>query len=315
MNAIDLIKLNQADDMTGLIEENQNVAPELSLAPAFTIPGTSFTTCIRKNYPEGSFKPLGGGVQPGSQDFENKIVNVFGYANPLQEKKDRAASYRRGTAAWLSLAASGAVQGAFQKIGRAFYYGARAFGGGTDACPGLLDLYLAASKTIDATGTTVDTASSVWFIKWGNQEDGNVSFVFGNDRTLTLREWMLQQVVTDATVTPPKLADAWTNELAAGVGIQLNNVHAAVRIKKLTEDSGKGLTDALGYRALELFPVGWTPDVAIMTKRSRRQLQESRSALGNVAYTGGAVAPIPTDLAGIPIVVTDSILNTEALTL
>jgi hypothetical protein len=311
MNAIDLIKLNAADDMSGLIEENQNVAPELSLLPAFTIKGTSFPTVIRKSYPAGGFKPMAGGVAVGSSDFENKTVNTFNYANPLREAADRIKSYRRGSAAALAIAASGALNGGIQIMGKSLYYGARALGGGTDAHPGLIDLYDSANKTVDATGTTADTCSSVWFLKFGNQEDGMISYVFGNERGFTLRDWILQQI----DIGSGKLADFYTNELSAAVGVQLTNIHAAGRIKKLTEDSGKGLTDKLGYQLLEKFPVGFVPDVALMTKRSRRQLQESRSAIGQTAYGSGAYAPLPTDIAGVRIVVTDSIANTEALSL
>lgn len=312
MNAIDLIKLNAADDLAGLIEENQNAAPELKLAPAFTIKGTSFVTCIRKTYPEGGFKPLGGGVALGSSDFENKTVNVFNYANPMQEKKDRAQGYRRGAAAWLALASSGAMNGAALLLGRAFYYGARAFGGGADAHPGLIDLYDVTNKTVDATGTTAATGSSAWFIKWGSQDDGNISYVFGNDRTLTMREWLLQQIQTNPGETPAKYADAYTNELSCAPGIQLNNIHAACRIKKLTEDSGKGLTDTLGYQAIAKFPVGFKPDVCLVTRRSVLQLRTSRAATTGVLPDA---VPWPTSIAGVPIVETDSISNTEALTL
>jgi hypothetical protein len=48
-----------------------------------------------------------------------------------------------------------------------------------------------------------------------------------------------------------------------------------------------------------------------MTKRSQEQLRASRTATNAT----GAPAPIPTDAFGIPIGVTDGILNTEALTL
>lgn len=309
MNTLDLAKLNAADDMTSLIEQNKNAAPEMSIAPAFTVKGTNFDTTVRTSYPEGGFKPVGGGVALGTQGFEVKKVETFAYENPLQEKDDVAKRYRKGSAAFLALAASGALAGGMQLIGRALYYGARAFGGGTDAHPGLLDMYDVTNKTVDATGTTASTGSSVWFIKWGNQDDGNVSYVYGNDIVFQMREWMLQQIQTNPGTTPAKYTDVWTNALKAGIGVQLTNIHAVGRIKKLTEDSGKGLTDALGYLMLEKFPVGWTPDVALMTKRSLRQLRVSRTTSLQVT------APQPTDIAGIPIVVTDSILNTEALTL
>jgi hypothetical protein len=105
------------------------------------------------------------------------------------------------------------------------------------------------------------------------------------------------------------------------VGIQVGSLQSIVRIKKLTEDSGKGLTDSLIAQALALFPVGKTPNLILVNRRSRRQLQLSRSVTiqtsGN-SRAGGAVANIadvPTEAFGIPISCTDAILSTEALTL
>ena len=56
-----------------------------------------------------------------------------------------------------------------------------------------------------------------------------------------------------------------------------------------------------------------------MSRRSRRQLQVSRTVTlfgnGSTKPSGGlaTVAPIPTEYDGIPIIATDSILNTEAI--
>jgi hypothetical protein len=70
-----------------------------------------------------------------------------------------------------------------------------------------------------------------------------------------------------------------------------------------------------------LFPAGFVPDAIFMSRRSRTQLRTSRSALVSLNSTGkqgdiggGAVyAPTPTDFEGIPIIATDSILNTEPI--
>lgn len=308
VTAVELAKLNSADDFTGLIEENQNVAPELNLLPAFTIKGTSFTTLLRKTVPSGAFKKRGAGVALGTTSFEPALVQCFPYENPLRETVDVAAAYRRGQAAFLALVGSGAVKGAFELIGKALYYGARSYGGGTDAHPGLLDMYDATNMVVDAGGTTASTGSSAWFLKFGNAEDGNISYVFGNDRVLTLGEWFKQL----ATISTGKEAMCHVNSLAGDIGVQLTNVKAACRIKKLTEDAGKGMTDALAYSALSKMPANMMPDVALMTRRSVGQLRVSRAAVTGIPADNVAW---PTTVAGVRIVETDSILNTEALTL
>lgn len=308
VTAVELAKLNSQDDFAGLVEENQTVAPELNLVPAFTIKGTSFTTLLRKTYPAGSFKKRGAGVAIGDTTFQPELVQCFPYENPFRETLDTAKAYRRGEAAFLSLVASGGVKGALELIGRALYYGARTFGGGVDAHPGLLDMYDSTNMVVDAGGTTASTGSSVWFIKFGNAEDGNVSYVFGNDRVMSLGDWQKQL----AEITSGKQAMAWVNALAADIGVQCTQVKAVCRIKKLTEDPGKGMTDSLAYTALGKMPAAFKPDVALMTRRSVAQLRTSRAAVTGVPADS---VSWPTMVAGVKIVETDSILNTEALTL
>jgi hypothetical protein len=308
LTAVELAKLNAQDDIAGLIEENQSVAPELNLIPAFSIKGTSFTTLLRKTYPSGSFKKRGAGAAIGTTTFEPALVQCFAYENPLRETVDISKAYRRGEAAFLALTASGAVKGAMELMGKSLYYGARSFGGGVDAHPGLIDMYDATNLVVDAGGSTADTGSSVWFLKFGNAEDGNVSYVFGNDRVIGLGEWFKQL----CEISSGKHAMCNVNALAADIGVQLTNVKAACRIKKLTEDSGKGMTDALAYSALAKMPANMKPDVALMTRRSVGQLRVSRAAVTGVPADN---VSWPTTVAGVRIVETDSILNTEALSL
>ncbi|MDV2812621.1 hypothetical protein, partial [Klebsiella pneumoniae] len=57
-----------------------------------------------------------------------------------------------------------------------------------------------------------------------------------------------------------------------------------------------------------------------ISRRSRTQLQKSRTVVlqgngskGSIGSESGLVAPLPTEAFGIPIVVTDNIMNTEVL--
>jgi hypothetical protein len=95
------------------------------------------------------------------------------------------------------------------------------------------------------------------------------------------------------------------------IGCQWSNPLALGRIKKLTADTGKGLTDILLAQLYGKFKAALTPDAFVMSKRSLMQLQSSRTTYNPL----GLPAPIPGEAFGIPIIVTDSILNTEALTL
>jgi hypothetical protein len=195
------------------------------------------------------------------------------------------------------------VQGQLITLGSQFYYGV--VDDANKGFPGLGVQYDSANMTVDATGTTASTGSSVWLIKWG--EDG-VQWLFGNGSDPLHLEDMRIETVLDSN-TPAKPYTAYVQELLAWVGLKLGSIKHAVRIKNLTADNGKGLTDNLVYDALSLFPAGVVPDVALGTRRSLNQLRRSRTATNQT----GEPAPLPKEVAGVPFEVTDSILNTEAI--
>ncbi len=64
----------------------------------------------------------------------------------------------------------------------------------------------------------------------------------------------------------------------------------------------------VAFEALAKFPSGATPDYCFMNRRSLEQLRKSRK---NVTSATG-VPTLPDNVAGIPIVNTDSLVNTEA---
>ena len=88
------------------------------------------------------------------------------------------------------------------------------------------------------------------------------------------------------------------------------------RLKDATADSGKGVTDAQIALLLSKFPVGERPTHLLMSRRSAYQLQISRTMTASTkqeAFTG-ILPGVPTESFGIPIIITDSISDTETLT-
>ena len=92
------------------------------------------------------------------------------------------------------------------------------------------------------------------------------------------------------------------------IGLQVVNRHSAVRIKNLGTNVGKGMTDDLAFEALAKFPAGVAPDPCFMNRRALEQLRRSRTKV--TSATG--VPTLPDNVAGVPIVITDSLSNAEA---
>lgn len=160
----------------------------------------------------------------------------------------------------------------------------------------------------DAGGTTADTASDVWLIRTNSM--GTDVAAIGGGRTpgtgfnIEVGETIVQRVA-GATGTYP----AYYTPISAWMGLQIGSAHSVGRIVNLTEDNGATLTDDMISEALSKFPASRRPNVIAMSRRSLKQLQQSRTATNAT----GVPAPFPTESFGVQIVATDSISDTQAL--
>lgn len=323
---LDIAKLNGSDKVIGLIEENLTYAPEFSVVPARTIRGTSYKTVARSTYPGVGFRKANGGVTYTKSTFLTRTHECYIFSGNIRVDVAVANAHEDGPEAYKAIEASGVMKQAMIDLGSQFFYGTASDANGFPGLFSFWDAFCAelgtAAIEVDATGSTATTGSSVYGVKFGG--DG-IQFILGNDSGITLGEWF-QQMVNDGTAGQDYLAHVAS--LNAWVGLQAANPYCIGRIRDLTADSGKGLTDSLIEDLLEKYPVGYKPDALFMTRRSRRQLQKSRSVVlssgvpqvtgksGPLLSSGQDVsAPIPTEAGGIPIIVTDSLVNTETLDL
>ena len=145
----------------------------------------------------------------------------------------------------------------------------------------------------------------------------DVQWVWGAHGQLTLSPVRIQDLYDEAG----NAFTGYVSTLLAYPGLQVGSLRSVVRIKKLTAEIGHTLNDAYIATALAKFEAGIVPDLILMSRRSRLQLQLSRSV---TIFSGGAgqpnggtsnTAPLPIESMGIPIEVTDAIKDTESLTL
>lgn len=165
---------------------------------------------------------------------------------------------------------------------------------------------VADAMVVNAGGTTADTASSVYAIRLG--ENAVRGVYKGDSPAFELGETS----IVPWTVNPGtdnKTFSAYYTPGFAWLGLQVGCAYDLGRICNLTNDSGKGLTDLLLSQLLEKFPIGYGPTHFIMSRRSRGQLQRSRTTYSPT----GQPAPLPTEYEGIPIITSDAVSNTEEL--
>lgn len=305
---LDIAKLNGNDAIVGLIEENLAAAPEFSVIPARTIRGTSYTTGIRTAYPSVGFRAANEGQDASKSTFIKKLIECYILGGIIKVDKAVAMAYEDGAAAWQAIEANGFMRQAMIELGSQFYYGTAVDDKGFPGLQSLVD----SSLVVDAGGTTDSTASSVYAVATGSQ---GVQFVVGNGGDMTLSDWR-EETLLDSN---SKEYGGLVADMAVWVGLQCVNKNAVGRLKDATADSGKGVTDAKIAELLSKFPVGNMPNILLMNRRSAYQLQVSRSvtiqAFGSQKPGGNLqiVGPMPIESNGVPIVVTDSIVSTEAL--
>lgn len=304
---LDLAKLNGADPVVGLIEEVATASPEVVTIPARTIRGTSYKTVVRNSRPSVAFRSANEGTAATKSNFTERLVEAFILSARIEVDKAVARGYEDGPEALQAIEGAGVMRAALSTVGSQTIYGRSA---GSKGFIGLQEFIstFGDELVVDAGGTTSATGSSVYAIKAGAQ---GVQYVYGNGTSFDLSPFR----EGDAADANGNRFAAYISDLTAWIGLQCVNKYAIGRIKKCTADSGKGVTDAKIAELLSKFPVGERPTHLLMSRRSAFQLQISRTMTASTkqeAFTG-VLPGTPTESFGIPIIVTDSIADNEAL--
>lgn len=218
--------------------------------------------------------------------------------------KALALAYKKGSAAYIAREVQRHLKAAFFMAEKQIINGA-----GNDAAGfvGLADNagYDKADDTmvLNAGGTTPATGSSVWAIRT-NSDGSDAQVIAGEDGKITVGE-TVEQAIETAT---GRYTGMYTSVLG-WLGLQIGGAYSVGRICNLTAQDGKGLTDDVIANMLAKFPAGRLPTFLAMNRRSRTQLQQSRTAVNAT----GAPAPFPVDAFGITLITTDAILSTETI--
>lgn len=315
LTTLDLVKGEMAE---GLIEETFTLFPEISgrtringqwiqipnVGAARGIEGVTYPTLVTVEDPVVSFVDVNEGSTPTKMRQEERQTQCFNL-NPNWGVGLVAAKRAKDPIdVIMAKQALPHMRAGWRQMAKCFYYGRNATFGDAKGFPGLLAGYDATNMVVDAGGTTDNVASSAWLVAWGPEY---LNWVWGNDVQMDISEIDLREAL-DSDSNP---YTKYHQELVALPGLEFLSAQHVVRIKKLTTDSGKGLTDDLVASALEKFPANVFPDVMFCTRRSLGQLQRSRTATNPTGHP----APIPTESHNVPIAVTDSIVNTETLAL
>jgi len=160
----------------------------------------------------------------------------------------------------------------------------------------------------NAGGGTASEQTSCYLLRSGAAD---VSFILGNNGVIVVDEDpKIVPWVASAGASPT--FPAYYIPVTGFSGFQIGGAYSAARIANIhpTDNAGaNALDDDMIYDALALFPAGRQPNLICMNRAAHAMLRKSRTAV-NVT---GAPAPLPTEVNGIQIVVTDGLVSTEAV--
>jgi hypothetical protein len=295
LTLVDIALLTGGGPLADLIDETVGAFPEVTRIGMMPIPGVTFDQLVRTKRPTVAFRRANQGATLGRSTYVNREYRCHIF-NPRWES-DKAVADRSpgGPNPIIAEEAAAVLESSWEHLGKQFYYGLE---NDPEGFPGLISIYDVDTMEVDATGSTAGEKTSVWAFRLNRNQ---TQFLLGVDGTLDVSDIDIRDITDD----DGKRFEAYVQSLLAHIGMKVSDMRSVGRIKNLTKDTGKGLTDDLIMELILKFPTNQPPDVLFMNTIQREELRQSR-------VTDLLVSPpVPTSSHGIPIVATDAIKQGE----
>lgn len=319
MTSTDVLKINNSEELVGLIEDVAQEIPEIQFFGASPVTKNSYYTLSLSGLPSTGFRETGTFRTFDTATLATRQISCkyLDASWTLEQAVAQQSDWGEDFAKALQQRAH--LKSAFFTLAKQIWRGVSADANGFVGLDAIIDAVVdgnnAKEMVVSANSGTVSDASSVYAVRTGLDScqlawGSNGKFDEGEVTEQLLYNYT-PAVEADATnnisASPSSTSGAWhyAQKLGGWVGLQVTSRYAAAKIEKLSAASGNnGLDDDLLYQLLERFPVGMKPNGIFMSRRSYSQLRQSRSAYNAI----GAPAPYPTEFEGVPIFVSDAII-------
>lgn len=312
---LDILKAKVGDAVT-LIDETKVATPEVTgihpvtgqaipgVAGAREISGTHYETSARVGLPSVGLRQLNDGSDYTKSEYKKEVVPCF-LANPRWGVDSAMETVDNSVAECLAKEAQAHLIAYVQLLGRMFFYGTNAtYGGVVNGITGLLQT-VSSAMTVDAGGTSADACSSAYAVSFGDDAVRWVSGLSGQHEIKDPR-------MSTETGVNGKPYTAVVQEMFARPGLQIASPQLRVsRIKNITSQAGKTLSgDMLAELKLK-HKLSYKPQAIFTTERVIEQYRQSLQATTSSPNRVDTVYKFE----GIPLVPTESLLDTEAVNL
>lgn len=297
MTTTEIAKFNDSD-LDGALNDILDESPLVAVAAARSITGIDFKYNTRTGAPVVGFRSANDGREVDKTDHTlvtatcTILDTSFDMDMAVAKADDRGMSVAIATETQSHLRA-----GMFALEQQIVNGGGSGFTGFADHAD--LDA-LADAMVIGAGGTGSDT-HSVYAVRFGPED---TELIWGEGGLIDIGDPVTIEKAGATTGFYPAIyvpSTSWT-------GLKKGRSKSVGRIANL-ESAGSSniLTDDLLAQLIALFPAGRKPTHLVMNGTAQQKLREGRTATNPT----GTPAPFPTDAFGIPIVVTDALVDTE----
>lgn len=308
MTSADVIKINNSEELVGVIDEVIKTIPELGFFGASPVQKNTYKTLCVSGLPTAGFRAPGSARTWSTATLGNKTVECKYLDASWILECAVATQSDWGKEVAIAIQQKTHLKAALFDVAKQTWYGTSADAGGF---AGLKSIIAAVDNADTDDGTMVIDANS-----GGGVSDGSTVFAVRTGLDSIQYAWGSEGRITEGDIKEQVIgstgAGAWffTQQIAGWVGLQVTSRNAAAMITNLSDagSGAQGLTDNLLYKLLGKFPAGEGPDAIFMSRRSLEQLRRSRTATNAT----GAPAPTPTEIEGVRIIATDAIVNNEA---
>lgn len=301
----ELVVLNDANladiDVNDLLID----APFLrALAAVPASNGTDHKWVKQTGLPTATFRSMNAGRNMTKSSETLMTINLKMMDATVTLDQGWAQGYKGGVEAAIAREATRSLQDAFFKTEQQLLIGT--VGASASGFSGLADTLTALATTgvVNGVGAGAGTnnRTSIYLVR---SSENDIATVVGNDGLISIGE--IGSTMIDSG--SQSLYPAYFAPIIAWMGMQYGSIYSAARICNISmSGTTSAVNDALIYSGIAKFPSGRQPTHIVMNRDVLEKLRASRTATNAT----GMPAPRPTEVEGIPIVVTDAITNTEA---
>ena len=303
MTSTDVLKINNSEELVGLIEDVVKDIPEINFFAASPVQKNSYKTLALTALPSTAFRATGSYREFQTATLTNKTVECKYLDASWILEKAVAQQSDWGEDFAKALTQRAHLKSEFFTLAKQIWQGTDSDANGFTGLDAIIDAVGDGGKkdmVVTANTGSITDASTVYAVRTGID---SCQLAWGSNGQFNESD-VREQLLT--TKDSSKTSGAWfyAQDLGGWVGLQVTSKYAAGKITGLSATNTKqGLNDDLLYELIERFPVGMKPDGLFMSRRSFSQLRQSRTAYNAI----GAPAPYVQEFEGIPIYVTDAI--------